>query len=61
MASISKVFVAFLLICLCRYDTMKAAIAVVSNVGCEALRDAEEKMSMVTAASLALWDTVRWL
>lgn len=42
----------------CRFDTLRANIAHLCNVGCDATREAEEKMSLVSDISLTLWDTV---
>lgn len=52
------VFPRHVLIRLGRYDTLRANIAAVSNVGCEAFQTAEEKMSIVSDTSLALLNTV---
>lgn len=53
-------FARHVLIGLGRYDMLKANIAAVSSVGCEAFQFAEEKMSMVSDTSLGLWNTVSW-
>lgn len=42
----------------CRFDTLRANIAHLCTVGCDATRVADEKMSLVSDISLTLWDTV---